>query len=144
MPPAVGQGALALQVRADDAEAVALVAAVGHAPTERATPAQRALEARPGGGWPGGGGRSAGPSPGGDADRAGCVRHPGGGVVKPGEVWLVGAGPGDPGLITLAGLERIREADVIVYDRLGSPRPLEDARAHAELVYVGKIPHTVI
>jgi hydroxymethylbilane synthase len=50
MLPAVGQGALALQVRADDGEAAALVAAVGHAPTERATAAERAFEARLGGG----------------------------------------------------------------------------------------------
>jgi len=56
-----------------------------------------------------------------------------------GVVYLVGAGPGDPGLITLAGLERIREADVIVYDRLVSPRLLEQARGDAEMVYVGKI-----
>ena len=50
MLPAVGQGALALQVRAADAEAAALVAAVGHAPTERATAAERAFEGRLGGG----------------------------------------------------------------------------------------------
>ncbi len=61
-----------------------------------------------------------------------------------GKAWLVGAGPGDPGLITVAGLERIREADVIVYDRLVSPRLLEHARPDAELVYMGKeggVPH---
>ena len=43
-------------------------------------------------------------------------------MTAPGKVYLVGAGPGDPGLITVAGLERIREADVIVYDRLVSAR----------------------
>jgi uroporphyrinogen III methyltransferase/synthase len=59
--------------------------------------------------------------------------------VKPGEVYLVGAGPGDPGLITVAGLEAVRQADVIVYDRLVSPRLLDHARDDAELVYVGKI-----
>ncbi|MEX0682587.1 MAG: uroporphyrinogen-III C-methyltransferase [Dehalococcoidia bacterium] len=58
-----------------------------------------------------------------------------------GKVWLVGAGPGDPGLITVAGLERIRAADVIVYDRLVSERLLDHACADAELIYVGKIPH---
>jgi uroporphyrinogen III methyltransferase/synthase len=57
-----------------------------------------------------------------------------------GKVYLVGAGPGDPGLITLTGLERIRSADVIVYDRLVSARLLEHARDGAELVYVGKVP----
>lgn len=57
-----------------------------------------------------------------------------------GKVWLVGAGPGDPGLITVAGLERLREADVIVYDRLVSPRLLEHSDlAGAELIYMGKV-----
>ncbi len=57
-----------------------------------------------------------------------------------GKVYLVGAGPGDPGLITVSGLERIRSADVIVYDRLVSPRLLEYAPTDAELIYVGKVP----
>jgi uroporphyrinogen III methyltransferase/synthase len=61
-------------------------------------------------------------------------------VTAPGKVFLVGAGPGDPGLITVTGLERIREADVIVYDRLVSARLLEHARVDAELIYVGKLP----
>jgi len=63
--------------------------------------------------------------------------------VSAGVVYLVGAGPGDPGLITVAGLERIREADVIVYDRLISDRLLDHARGDAELIYVGKIPANV-
>lgn len=61
-----------------------------------------------------------------------------------GRVFLVGAGPGDPGLITVAGLERVREADVIVYDRLVSPRLLDHARPGAEMVFMGKeggVPH---
>ena len=58
-----------------------------------------------------------------------------------GKVALVGAGPGDPGLITVAGLDRIREADVIIYDRLVSERLLDHACPGAELIYVGKIPH---
>ncbi|MCH7483681.1 MAG: uroporphyrinogen-III C-methyltransferase [Chloroflexi bacterium] len=60
--------------------------------------------------------------------------------MSTGVVYLVGAGPGDPGLITVAGLDRIREADVIVYDRLISDRLLDHARGGAELIYVGKIP----
>ncbi|HEY5639475.1 MAG TPA: uroporphyrinogen-III C-methyltransferase [Dehalococcoidia bacterium] len=60
--------------------------------------------------------------------------------MSSGFVSLVGAGPGDPGLITAAGLERIREADVVVYDRLVSERLLDHARDDAELIYVGKIP----
>jgi uroporphyrinogen III methyltransferase/synthase len=60
-----------------------------------------------------------------------------------GAVYLVGAGPGDPGLITVAGLDRIRQADVIVYDRLVSERLLEHARPDAELIYVGKAPEHI-
>ncbi|HXG41624.1 MAG TPA: uroporphyrinogen-III C-methyltransferase [Dehalococcoidia bacterium] len=55
-----------------------------------------------------------------------------------GKVWLVGAGPGDPGLITVAGLEALRQADVVVYDRLVSPLLLTHARPDAELLFVGK------
>ncbi len=55
-----------------------------------------------------------------------------------GFVSLVGSGPGDPGLITIAGLERIERADVIVYDRLVSPRLLEHALPDAELIFAGK------
>jgi uroporphyrinogen III methyltransferase/synthase len=53
-------------------------------------------------------------------------------------VSLVGAGPGDPGLITVAGQARIAAADVIVYDRLVSPELLRGAASGAELLYVGK------
>ncbi|ASS76465.1 uroporphyrinogen-III C-methyltransferase [Tumebacillus algifaecis] len=56
------------------------------------------------------------------------------------KVYLVGAGPGDPKLITLRGVECIREADVILYDRLANPKLLEHAKAGAELIYVGKLP----
>ena len=57
-----------------------------------------------------------------------------------GIVYLVGAGPGDPGLITVKGLECIRKAEVLVYDRLASPRLLAHARPEAEKIYVGKSP----
>ena len=57
---------------------------------------------------------------------------------SPGTVYLVGAGPGDPGLITVKGLEKIRTADVIVYDYLAGSQLLQEARAEAELIYVGK------
>lgn len=62
-----------------------------------------------------------------------------------GPVYLIGAGPGDPGLITMKGLQCIRIADVVVYDRLVSPRLLQHAKNEAELVYVGKQPdrHTL-
>jgi uroporphyrinogen III methyltransferase/synthase len=53
-------------------------------------------------------------------------------------VYLVGAGPGDPGLLTARALELIEAADVIVYDRLIPATALDGARADAELVYAGK------
>ena len=60
--------------------------------------------------------------------------------MKPGRVSLVGAGPGDPGLITLKGLQRVESADVVVYDRLVDKRLLGRARPDAELVDAGKTP----
>ena len=55
-----------------------------------------------------------------------------------GKVYLIGAGPGDPGLITIKGLECIENADVIIYDYLASPMFLQHAKKNAEIVYVGK------
>ncbi len=60
--------------------------------------------------------------------------------MRPGTVYLVGAGPGDPGLITVRGLELLESADVVVYDRLVDSRLLRRARPGAELVDVGKVP----
>lgn len=57
---------------------------------------------------------------------------------EPPRVYLVGAGPGDPGLLTARALELIAEADVILYDRLIPATALAGARPEAELVYVGK------
>lgn len=57
-----------------------------------------------------------------------------------GIVYLVGAGPGDPGLITVRGLECLRRADVVVYDRLASEALLEEARSGARLIFAGKSP----
>ena len=53
-------------------------------------------------------------------------------------VYLVGAGPGDPGLITIKGRECIARADVVIYDYLAAPALLRHASPGAELVYVGK------
>ncbi len=64
---------------------------------------------------------------------------------KTGKVYLVGAGPGDAKLITVKGLECIRKADVLVYDRLASPRLLKQLKPGGDKIYVGKLPdrHTM-
>ncbi|RUS46148.1 uroporphyrinogen-III C-methyltransferase [Cohnella sp. AR92] len=59
---------------------------------------------------------------------------------KEGEVAIVGAGPGDPDLITLKALKKIQAADVILYDRLVNVELLEYARSDARRIYVGKAP----
>ena len=61
-------------------------------------------------------------------------------MTAPGRVPLVGAGPGDPGLLTARALELIARADAILYDRLIPAGALDGARDDAELVYVGKEP----
>ncbi|MGH7411335.1 MAG: uroporphyrinogen-III C-methyltransferase, partial [Candidatus Methylomirabilis sp.] len=55
-----------------------------------------------------------------------------------GKVYLIGAGPGDPGLFTLRGVTCLHEADVVVYDYLANPRLLSYAKPGAELIYAGK------
>ncbi|MCD6525903.1 MAG: uroporphyrinogen-III C-methyltransferase [Desulfuromonas sp.] len=55
------------------------------------------------------------------------------------QVYLVGAGPGDTGLITVKGLQCLQQADVVLYDKLSNPAFLQEAPPHAELIYVGKI-----
>ena len=64
-------------------------------------------------------------------------------MVNPREigiVYLVGAGPGDSGLITIRGIERLQVADVVVYDRLINSELLGHAPKSADLIDVGKIP----
>ncbi|MBW1646540.1 MAG: uroporphyrinogen-III C-methyltransferase [Deltaproteobacteria bacterium] len=58
--------------------------------------------------------------------------------TRKGKVYLVGAGPGDPGLITVRGRECIRRAEVLVYDYLAAPELLRHAPETAERIYVGK------
>lgn len=57
---------------------------------------------------------------------------------KKGKAYLVGAGPGDPGLLTIKGKKLLSKADVVIYDRLASPRILSYAPRNAEFIYVGK------
>jgi uroporphyrinogen III methyltransferase/synthase len=61
-------------------------------------------------------------------------------MIRQGVVYLVGAGPGDPGLMTARSLELIAAADTVFYDRLIPPGALAGAREDAELIYVGKQP----
>ena len=58
--------------------------------------------------------------------------------MSEGCVYLVGGGPGDPGLLTVRGRELLEQADVVVYDYLSSPRLLDHAPPDAERIYVGK------
>lgn len=58
--------------------------------------------------------------------------------MKTGKVYLVGAGPGDPGLITIKAITALKEADCVIYDFLANARLLEHAKKGAERIYAGK------
>lgn len=70
-----------------------------------------------------------------DALKAAMAKLP---VLEPGHVWLAGAGPGDPGLLTLHALAGLAQADIIVHDALVDPRVLALARPGARLEFAGK------
>ena len=59
-------------------------------------------------------------------------------TARKGKVYLVGAGPGDPGLLTIKGKGCLGEADVVIYDYLANDVFLDYAKDEAELIYVGK------
>ncbi|CAK0778817.1 Uroporphyrinogen-III C-methyltransferase [Azospirillaceae bacterium] len=59
-------------------------------------------------------------------------------VFQPGWVWLTGAGPGDPGLLTIHAWNALRQADVVVYDALASPAALQLAKPDCALEFAGK------
>lgn len=59
--------------------------------------------------------------------------------MKTGKVYLVGAGPGDPGLMTVRGMELLRDAEAVIYDRLVNPILLEEAPPDAQRIFVGKL-----
>jgi uroporphyrin-III C-methyltransferase len=58
--------------------------------------------------------------------------------MKSPKLTLVGAGPGDPGLITMKGIEALRDSDVVLYDALANPSLLEHVPEHARKIFVGK------
>ncbi|QOR66990.1 uroporphyrinogen-III C-methyltransferase [Cytobacillus suaedae] len=61
--------------------------------------------------------------------------------MNKGKVFLVGAGPGDVQLITVKGMEVLRKAEVVLYDRLVNPKLLDFVQEDCELIYCGKLPH---
>lgn len=141
MIPACNQGQLAIELREGDTALKAKVDALGDDVTEAVACAERAFLKETGS----------------DCRRpVGAVASVKDGVLTmacvtgtdetdlvfsrrtAGTVTLVGAGPGDPDLITVKGLKAIREADAIVYDRLASEALLKEAKKGCELVYAGK------
>src|SRR5271157_938480 len=67
-----------------------------------------------------------------------ATRHGGAPILAPGHVWLAGAGPGDPGLLTLDALAGLTQADVVVHDALVDARVLALAGPQARLEFAGK------
>jgi uroporphyrinogen III methyltransferase/synthase len=168
MLPAPGQGAIALQCRAADAPTRRILEAVNDPATESAVTAERSLmealeagcrmplgayayvsEGRlslQAGIWTELGVTLARLSAEGDpSDPARLGGELAGRLLEaqsgpPAPVYIVGAGPGDPALITVRGRDALRQADAVVYDRLVDPRLLDEAPPGAERIYAGKDP----
>ena len=141
MIPSPNQGQLAIELRSADAGLKAKIDALGDDDAETAAVAERAFLRengsdcrRPVGAWVemGNGRFTLHCVSGTTADDLKFERR------TAGTVTLVGAGPGDPDLITVKGLKAVREADAIVYDRLASDALLKAAKPDCEKIYVGK------
>ena len=172
MLPMVGQGALAVECRADDDATLERLAAIDDTDAHTAVRAERAFLAELGGGCSlpcaafatvhgdqvtidallaalDGSVVVRGHAESSDPVKAGLEvtqrdpRARWAGVARPVTVYLVGAGPGDPGLITVRGAEVLARADVVVYDRLVAPSLLDLAPRGAELISAAKAPGTV-
>lgn len=162
MVPAPAQGVLALEIREGDEDVKRLLNALGDGETEAAVAAERGFLQRIGGDCHIPVGAVCSRMPDGrllframfgkkNGDRLAFARVCGSDPARlaeeaaerirselSGKVILVGAGPGDPGLITVRGRKAVRNADCIVYDRLSSPALLGEAKEDCELIYVGK------
>ena len=141
MIPSPNQGQLAIELRSADAGLKAKIDALGDEDAETVALAERAFLRengsdcrRPVGAWA-------------EMGRGRFVLHCVSGTTADdlkferrtaGMVTLVGAGPGDPDLITVKGLKAVREADAIIYDRLASDALLKEAKPDCEKIYVGK------
>ena len=64
-------------------------------------------------------------------------------MTKQGKVYLIGAGPGDPGLLSIKAMECLQTADAVVYDRLADPRILAYAKDDAEMFMSAKLLPTI-
>lgn len=161
--PEAGQGAIAVQVRSDDRAARRAVESINHAESALAVVEERRFASRvealgyvSAATWVSG--REVGDKALRNGHLIGRIMSRDGqewqevsgasaeeAIMQRGSVSLVGAGPGDPGLITVRGLDLLRNAEVVVFDRLANSELLNQAPANAETIDAGKRPgqHTL-